>query len=46
MKLLIESLKRMYENGKITRERLLEMVEKGTITIENYDYITGTDSES
>jgi hypothetical protein len=45
MKLLIESLKRMYENGKITRERLLEMVEKGTIDIEDYDYIVGGENE-
>ena len=42
MRILIESLKRMYENEKITKEQLQKRVEKKVITIEEYNYITGT----
>lgn len=43
MRILIESLKRMYENGKITKEQLQKRVEKNVITIEEYNYITGNE---
>ena len=42
MRILIESLKRMYENEKVTKEQLQKRVEKNVITIEEYNYITGT----
>lgn len=45
MRILVESLKRLYENGKVTKEQLQKRVEKGTITIEEYNYITGEESE-
>ena len=41
MRTLVESLKRLYENNRITKEQLLQRVEKNTITIEEYNYITG-----
>ena len=43
MRILIESLKRMYENGKITKEQLQKRVEKNVITIEKYNYIVGAE---
>lgn len=39
MRILIESLKRLYEDDKLTKEQLLKRVEKNTITIEEYNYI-------
>ena len=41
MRILIESLKRMYENEKITKEQLQKRVEKNVIAIEEYNYIVG-----
>ena len=47
MTALVESLKRLYENGKkkkspkATKTQIKERVQKGTITEENYRYITG-----
>ena len=41
MRTLVESLKRLYESNRITKEQLLQRVEKNTITIEEYNYITG-----
>lgn len=43
MSTLVESLKRLYEKGKLTLEQVRERVEKGTITPEEYKYITGED---
>ncbi len=43
MRILIESLKRMHENGKITKEQLQKRVEKNVITIEEYNYIVGAE---
>lgn len=45
MRILIESLKRLYENGKVTKEQLQKRVEKGTITIDEYNYIVGEGEE-
>ena len=39
MKQLIESLKRLYGEEKITQEKLFKMLECGTITQEELDYI-------
>ena len=43
--MLVESFKRMYENGRVTKEQLLERVGKGTLSIDEYNYITGYDGE-
>ncbi len=43
MTTLIESLKRLYNRGKLTKEQIRERVEKGTITEDEYKYITGED---
>ena len=41
MRKIVESLKRLYEQGRITGEQLTERVEKGTITLAEYNSITG-----
>ena len=43
MRILVESLKRLYENDKVTKEQLQKRVEKNVITIEEYNYITATE---
>lgn len=43
MRTLIESLKRLYAKGNITKEKLADMIKKKTITQEEYLYITGRD---
>lgn len=39
MRTLAESLKRLYEAGKVTDEKLSQMVTDGKITDEEYQYI-------
>ena len=39
MRKIVESLKRLYEQGRLTQEQLADRVEKGTITIEEYNEI-------
>ena len=39
MRTIVESLKRLYEQGRLTQEQLADRVEKGTITIEEYNEI-------
>lgn len=41
MSKLVESLKRLYQAEKITYQKLSAMKTSGTITQEEYDYITG-----
>lgn len=41
MRKIVESLKRLYDQGRITQEQLAARVEKGTITIEEYNEIIG-----
>lgn len=41
MRTLVESLKRLYKAGKLTEEQVAERVEKGSISAEEYEYITG-----
>ena len=36
MRAIAESIKRLYKAGKLTKAQLLERVEKGTITEEEY----------
>ena len=43
MRTLVESLKRLYKKGKVTKKKLQSMVEEGTITEAEYEYITGED---
>ncbi len=43
MRTLVESLKRLYKKGKVTKEKLQNMVNEGTITEIEYEYITGED---
>lgn len=48
MRIMVESFKRLYNRGKITKEQVRERVEKGLISKEEYVYITGElyDTES
>ena len=41
MKILVESLKRLYAKGTLTKEQIAERVEKTSISAEEYEYITG-----
>lgn len=41
MKILVESLKRLYKKGTLTQEQVAERVAKGSISAEEYEYITG-----
>ncbi|WP_455618811.1 XkdX family protein [Eisenbergiella sp.] len=40
MRILTESLKRLYEKEKLSKEQIAERVEKGTISADEYEYIT------
>ncbi len=52
MRILVESLKRMYKNGQIgkspsiTKEQVVERVKRGSISEAEYEYITGEKFES
>lgn len=41
MRTLVESLKRLYEKGKLTREQVAERVAKGSISADEFQHITG-----
>ena len=43
MRTVVESLKRLYKKGTLTKEQIAERVVKVTITPEEYKYITGED---
>lgn len=45
MSTLVESLKRLYAKGTLSKEQIRERVVKGTITEAEYKYITGEDYE-
>ena len=45
MSYLVESLKRLYAKGSLTKEQIRERVKKKSITKEEYKYITGEDYE-
>nr|DAM25152.1 MAG TPA: hypothetical protein [Bacteriophage sp.] len=45
MRILVESLKRLYENDRVTKAQLQKRVEKGIISIDEYNYIVGEDTE-
>lgn len=40
---LVESLKRLYSKGRVTKTKLQDMVKAETITQEEYDYITSAE---
>jgi len=39
--ILVNSLKRLYAAGRVTKEQIAERAEKGTITEADYQEITG-----
>ena len=39
--ILAESMKRLYQDGKITKENVSARVKSGEITEDEYEYITG-----
>ena len=41
MRAHVESIRRLYKAGRITLDRVKEMLADGTITTEEYDYIVG-----
>ena len=41
MRTLVESLRRLYKDNRLTKEQLLKRVESNKITIEEYNYIVG-----
>lgn len=41
MRTLVESLKRLYAKEKLTREQVTERVTKGSISADEFEYITG-----
>lgn len=43
--ILVDSLKRLYAAGKLTKEQIRECVEKGTITEADYEAVTGEQYE-
>lgn len=45
MQILAESLKRLYKNGRLTREQVEERVSKGSISADEFQHITGEDIE-
>lgn len=41
MRILVQSLKRLYESGRLTKKQISDRVEKGTIDAAEYEEITG-----
>lgn len=41
MRILAESIKRLYVSGKLTKAQVVERVRKGSISAEEYANITG-----
>jgi hypothetical protein len=41
VRILVESLKRLYKKKTVTKEQIAERVQKGIITETEYEYITG-----
>ena len=39
--ILVESMKRLYQSGKITKTNVLTRVKSDKITADDYEYITG-----
>lgn len=45
MRILVESMKRLYENDRVTKAQLQKRVKKGVISIDEYNYIVGAENE-
>lgn len=45
MRAIAESIKRLYEQGRLTDEQLTKRVEKGTLTLEEYNEIVSAGGE-
>ena len=45
MRAIAESIKRLYEQGRLTGEQLTQRVGKGTITLDEYNEIIGAGGE-
>ena len=43
MRTFVESLKRLYVKGKVTKEKLAQLTAEGKLTAAEYEYITGED---
>ena len=43
--LFVESIRRLYKDGKITKEKVLELFQNGKITEEESKYILEADSD-
>ena len=41
MRILVESFKRLYESGRVTKENVSARVKSGKITEDEYEYIVG-----
>lgn len=41
MRIVVESFKRLYSAGRLTKEQIAERVVTGKIDAEEYEYITG-----
>ena len=41
MRILVESIKRLYVGEKLTKAQVYDRVQKGSISVEEYAYITG-----
>ena len=46
MRMFVESLKRLYKQGRVTKEKIAQFVEQGKISEEEYLYITGENYEA
>lgn len=39
MRILVNSTRRLYQDGRVTKQQLLDRVERKVISIEEYEYI-------
>lgn len=39
MRILVNSMRRLYQDGRVTKQQLLDHVERKVISIEEYEYI-------
>ncbi len=39
MRILVNSMRRLYQDGRVTKQQLLDRVERKVISIEEYEYI-------
>lgn len=46
MRILVESFKRLYKAGRLTKDQMKERVTRGLIDEEEYEYITGEPYEA